>query len=227
MSAGAVAPGSVILLHGMARSARSMAPLAADLRNQGYHISNVGYPTRPYDIESLVRRYVAPAVAACPDDSPVHVVTHSLGGILIRAYLQDAALPAGSRIVMLAPPNHGSEVADHIRHWPLYRWLMGEVGQQLGTGPDAIVHRFRPIDVEVGVIAARRSLQPWFSWLLPGENDGAVSVASTRLDEMRDFIVVDSSHTLLMFNRAVRHQVRRFLAEGRFDHRARGSARGQ
>lgn len=227
MTTRSAAQASVILLHGMARSARSMAPLASDLRAHGYRISNVGYPTRPYDVDGLVSRYVAPAVAACHGDAPIHVVTHSLGGILIRAYLQDRALPPGSRVVMLAPPNHGSEVADHVRYWPLYRWMMGRVGQQLGTGPDAIVRRFRPIDVELGVIAARRSLQPWFSWLLPGENDGAVSVASTRLDEMRDFIVVDSSHTLLMFNREVRHQVHRFLADGSFDHHDRGSALGQ
>ena len=125
-------------------------------------------------------------------------------------------LPPGSRIVMLAPPNHGSELADHVRHWPLYRWLMGPAGQQVGTGADSIVHRLEPIKAEVGVIAANRSLQPWFSWLLPGANDGAVTVASTRLTEMRDFIVVDSSHTLLMINRQVRRQVRHFLAEGRF-----------
>jgi len=86
----------------------------------------------------------------------------------------------------------------------------------MGTGQDGIAHRLEPVNAEIGVIAARVSLQPWFSWLLPGENDGAVSVASTRLAEMRDFIVVDSSHTLLMFNREVRRQVRHFLAEGSF-----------
>lgn len=208
----------VILLHGMARSAHSMSPLARDLAQAGYRVSNVGYPTRPHDIEGLVEHYVRPAVAHCAGAGPVHVVTHSLGGILIRCYLQSHRLPPGSRIVMLAPPNHGSEVADHVRYWPLYRWLMGRVGQQLGTGPDGVVRRLRPISEEVGVIAANRSLQPWFSWLIPGEDDGAVSVASTQLDEMRDFIVVDSSHSLLMFNREVREQVRYFLAEGRFRH---------
>ena len=95
---------------------------------------------------------------------------------------------------------------------------MGRVGQQLGTGGDAIFRQLQPVDAEIGVIAANRSLQPWFSWLIPGENDGSVSVASTRLDEMRDFIVIDSSHALVMFNHRVRAQVRHFLAEGRFLH---------
>lgn len=209
--------GSVILLHGMGRSARSMGPLAADLRHVGYRVRNVDYPTRPFDVDGLVRRFVMPAIARCPDTEPIHAVTHSLGGILIRAYLQDHTLPAGSRIVMLAPPNQGSEVADFVRNWLPYRWFTGRVGQQLGTGPDGIARRLGPIDVEVGVIAANRSLQPWFSLLLSEENDGAVSVESTRLAEMRDFIVINASHSLIMFNRSVRHQVRYFLAHGHFD----------
>jgi pimeloyl-ACP methyl ester carboxylesterase len=206
----------VVLLHGMALPALSMARLAADLRRDGYRVRNVHYPTRPYDVEALVERFVRPAVAACGRARPVHVVTHSLGGLLIRCYLQAAELPPGSRMVMLAPPNHGSEVADRLRHWPLYRGLFGAVGQQLGTGPDGIARRLRPIAGEIGVIAANRSIQPWFSPLLPGENDGVVSVASARLPEMRDFIVVESSHTLMLLSRGVSRQVRHFLATGRF-----------
>ncbi len=208
----------VVLLHGMARSARSMAPLAGDLRRAGYRVRNASYPSRPYDVDGLVERFVAPAIAGCDSRRPIHVVTHSLGGILIRAYLQDHTLPPNSRVVMLAPPNRGSEVADHVRDWPLYRWITGRVGQQLGTGRDAVYRRLRRLSNEVGVIAGRRSLQPWFSRLLPGEDDGAVSVASARLDEMRDFIVVDASHSLLMFQRRVRAQVLHFLAHGRFAH---------
>ena len=211
-----MARAAVVLLHGMARSSRSMLPLAADLRREDYAVSNVGYPTRPYEIVEIVARYVAPAIARCSHTAPVHVVTHSLGGILIRAYLQNRRLPAGSRIVMLAPPNQGSEVVDHVRSWRLYRFFMGRVGQQLGTGPDAICRRLASVDAEIGVIAASRSLQPWFSRLLPGDDDGAVSVASTRLPEMRDFIVTDTSHSLIMFDSHVRSQVRYFLAHGCF-----------
>jgi triacylglycerol lipase len=209
----------VILLHGMARSPGSMNPLARELNRAGYRVSNVGYPSRPYGVGELVQRYVRPAFeSCCRDGQAVHVVTHSLGGILVRYYLQTVELPAGSRIVMLAPPNQGSEVADHVRHWPLYRWWTGRVGQQMGTGEDGIVHRLRPINAEIGVIAANRSIQPWFSTLIPGPDDGAVSVAGTRLPEMSDHLVVDSSHSILMFNRKVRDQVLHFLAEGRFAH---------
>ena len=213
---GVAAHEHVVLLHGMAQTPLSMMPLALDLRRDGYAVDNIGYPTRPYDVAELARRYLAPAVAAAGVAGPVHLVTHSLGGIIARQYLQDHELPPGSRVVMLAPPNHGSEVADFVRTWPVYRWWMGAVGQQLGTGPDAIVHRLAPIDAEVGIIAGTRSIQPWFSRLIPGDDDGAVSVASTRLDGMRDFIVVGASHTLLMFNTRVRAQVRHFLRHGCF-----------
>lgn len=208
----------VILLHGMAQSSLSMSPLAHDLKREGYRVRNIGYPTRPYDVAGLTKRYLQPVVEGLGAQQPIHLVTHSLGGILARWYLQDHELPEGSRIVMLAPPNHGSEVADFVRHWPIYRWIMGAVGQQLGTGPDSIVHQLRPITAEVGVIAGNHSLQPWFSWLLPGEDDGTVSVSSTRLEEMRDFLVVDASHTLVMFNGKVRRQVRHFLRNGSFMH---------
>ena len=209
----------VILLHGMAQTSLSMAPLAHDLKRAGYQVRNIGYPTRPHDVGELAERYLRPAIESAGTQQPVHLVTHSLGGILARWHLQDHDLPEGSRIVMLAPPNHGSEVADYVRHWPIYRWFMGQVGQQLGTGPDSIVHRLGPISAEVGVIAGKHSLQPWFSWLIPGEDDGTVSVASTHLDEMCDFLVVNASHTLLMFNRQVRRQVTHFLREGCFRHR--------
>ena len=208
----------VVLLHGMARSSGSMRPLAADLKRSGYRVLNIGYPSRPYDVAELVERYVRPAFESCGHGQVVHAVTHSLGGILVRYYLQSVDLPAGSRVVMLAPPNHGSEVADHVRNWPMYRWWTGRVGQQLGTGQDGIVHRLKPIRAEIGVIAAKRSIQPWFSALIPGEDDGTVSVEGTRLPEMSDFIVVNSSHPVVMFNRGVRRQVLHFLANGRFRH---------
>jgi hypothetical protein len=206
----------VVLLHGMAQTPLSMAPLGHDLRRAGYLVRNIGYPTRRHDVAELARRYLAPAVAAVGAESPVHLVTHSLGGLIARQYLQWAALPEGSRIVMLAPPNHGSEVADLVRDWLVYRWLMGAVGQQLVTTADGIVHRLGPVDAEVGIIAGNRTIQPWFSALIPGQDDGAVSVASTRLDGMRDFIVVGGSHTLLVLKREVRRQVVHFLRHGRF-----------
>ena len=109
-------------------------------------------------------------------------------------------------------------IRDRLCSWPVYRWLMADVGQQVRTGPDGIGWRLQPVAEEIGVIAGRRTAQPWFSRLIPGEDDGVVSVASTRLPEMRDFIVVDSSHTLMLLDRGVHRQIRHFLLTGGFLH---------
>ncbi|MCP5314676.1 MAG: alpha/beta fold hydrolase [Chromatiaceae bacterium] len=210
--------GDVVLVHGMGLPAMSLGFLAVDLRRAGYPVHFVHYRTRAAGVEGLVRRFLLPVFERCRHDRPIHVVAHSLGAILVRWYLQDAALPTGSRVVLLAPPNQGSEVVDRLRDWPPFRWFAGAVGQQLGTGPDGIVRRLQPVNAEVGVIAANRSLQPWFSRMLTGENDGVVTVRGTRLPEMRDFVVVESAHNLMLFNGTVRNQVLRFLATGRFCH---------
>lgn len=208
---------AVVLLHGMAMPSASMALIASDLRGEGYDVVNLDYPAGRCGVSALVERYVGPAIRKCGTHRPVHVVTHSLGGILIRQYLQDQTLPPGSRIVMLVPPNQGSEVADHVRRWPVYRWLTGPVGQQLGTGPGNITNALGPVDGEIGIIAANRSLQPWFGRLIGEPNDGVVSVRSTRLAEMQDFVVIGTSHTMILFNAVARAQIRHFLARGAFD----------
>lgn len=207
----------VILLHGLARSARSMRPIATCLQHHGYSVYNIDYPSRSSDVAGLVAAYVAPVLASLGQDRPVHAVTHSLGGILLRFHLQTMTLPAGSRIVMLAPPNHGSEVADALRGWWPYRRILGPVAQQLGTDEHGVAGRLGPVAAEVGVIAATRSLQPWFARLVPRPNDGVVSVASARLPEMRDFVAIDTNHTTIMYDRRVRRQVVAFLENGQFE----------
>lgn len=117
---------------------------------------------------------------------------------------------------MLSPPNKGSEVADTLRHTMFYRWATGPAGQQLGTDPDSLPNRLAPIDAEVGVISGRRSSDPWFSSLFRGENDGKVAVARARLDEMKDFLVVDAGHTFIMLRRDVMEQTYHFLCHGQF-----------
>ena len=210
--------GSVVLLHGMGRTRWSMRKPARALAQAGYHVVNLPYPStsRQLGIRDLAARFVPQAIARCDALQPIHFVTHSLGGILLRMYLQQHKLPAGSRAVMLAPPNHGSEVAEYMRDWVLYRWLLGQPGQQLGTGPDSVPLSLKPIDIEIGIITGNRCIEPWFSRLLAGENDGKVSVASARLPEARDFLVVPQSHSFIMQNDRVIEQLVYFIRRGAF-----------
>ncbi|PID39592.1 MAG: alpha/beta hydrolase [Proteobacteria bacterium] len=220
-AAGNVATAAVILMHGMGRTPRSMHKMERYLADRGYKTINLGYPSTQADIETISKRFLTPTVDRCRRQFPgasIHFVTHSLGGILVRQYLQNHSLPPGSRVVMLSPPNRGSEIADWLKDVFLYRWIMGPAGQQLGTSADCLPNRLRPVDVPVGIITGDATLEPWFSLRLPGPDDGKVSVARARLEEMADFLVVNKSHGFIMTNPQVMEQTAHFLAHGRFDH---------
>lgn len=211
----------VVLLHGLGRTAWSMNALAKYLETAGYHVVNQGYESTSSTIEQVARQVVPRALAACGARAEkVHFVTHSLGGIVVRYYLQTHTLPAGSRIVMLSPPNRGSEVADRYRQAGWYRWLTGPAGQQLTTADDSMPNRLRPVPYDTGVITGRKSLDPWFSAFIPGDDDGKVAVERARLVGMKDFLVVNHSHTFIMQSRDVQDNVLSFLRRGYFLNRA-------
>lgn len=209
----------VILLHGMGRSALSMKRLEWTIERQGYLVVNVSYPSTRFPVEQLTDNYLRPALEEVGKSSPrrVHFVTHSLGGILVRQYLGTHTMTNLGRVVMLGPPNQGSEVADALRSWSFYRRLVGPSGMQLGTGAGDLPRQLGPARFDVGVIAGDRSLNPFFSRLIPGPDDGKVSVASARLEGMKDFLVVHHSHTWLAWRKVVIRQVLAFLETGQFD----------
>lgn len=208
----------VILLHGMGRTHRSMKPMARYLQRAGFRTFCASYPATEYVIEALAATYIPKALENCGAENaaPIHFVTHSLGGLLVRSYLQSETLPHGSRIVMLAPPNQGTELVDKFRTWRIFKRLTGLAGQQLGTDPDSLPRQLRPISHEVGVIAGNRPIEPWFARMLPGPNDGRISLKRTRLTEMKDFLLVKTSHPLIMYNRTVMAVTARFLKYGTF-----------
>lgn len=216
----------VVLLHGLRRSAWAMSRIEDSLTEAGYQVYNQDYPSTSAPVESLARQEIAQALDWCrqQDVARVHFVTHSMGGILVRSYLQEHSIPELGRVVMLAPPNHGSEVVDRMQDWWLFRKLTGPAGQQLGTGPEGIAARLRPVAGEIGVIAGTRTVDPWLSWIIPGEDDGKVSLPSTRLKEMRDYLEVPASHAFIMRKRAVIKQVLTFLQHGYFASLEVGSA---
>jgi triacylglycerol lipase len=208
----------VLVLHGLARTRYSMQPLARYLAAHGYQVENVGYPSRRLPIETLAREVLPRALARCRRLAPtrIHVVTHSLGGILVRAYLAEQAVPELGRVVMLSPPNQGSEVVDRLRGLPGFGLYNGPAGLQLGTGPDSVPRGLGPVDFPLGIITGDRCADPLLSRLLPKPNDGKVSVASARVEGMQDFLVVPYGHTTIMRQLPVMEQVLAFLGTGRF-----------
>ncbi len=214
---------TVILLHGLGRSRWSFYRVEQMLRQDGYQVVNLTYPSREQSIEELALNYLGPLVAAHRSSARVHFVTHSMGGILLRCYLRDHRIPNLGRIVMLAPPNAGSELADHLMATWLYRTVNGPAGQQLGThGLPPALGPWPTGAGELGIIAGDVSLNPLFSSWLPGPSDGKVTVLRTRLAGMQDFIVLPYSHTWLAWRSAVLTEIQAFLRTGHFRPRPPG-----
>lgn len=209
----------VILLHGLGRTRSSLGEMERYLTENGYHTINVDYPSTKKTIDAIVQDHLSPVVDECGERGAVkiHFVTHSLGGIVLRHYLQNHPLPEGSRVVMIAPPNHGSELADFLKKNVFFKWLLGPSLQELGTGPESLPNRMKPLEgIDVGVITGATDLLPIFGALFSGPNDGKVSVESAKLEGMKAFKIVPCGHTFIMNRPDVMEAVDHFFCYGIF-----------
>jgi len=208
---------TVILVHGLGRSPASMLVLETRLAGAGYRVESFGYPSRSEPIEDLVDRLAAAVGECCSDEgTTVHFVTHSMGGVLVRSYLDERLEPFEGRVVMLSPPSQGSEIVDAYADSPLLSALLGPSGVRLGTDSTGIASELGPVDFSLGIITGDRSINPIGSWLIPGPDDGKVAVSRARVEGAADFIVVPATHTFIMNRRDVAEQVAYFLAGGAF-----------
>ncbi|MDX5976868.1 esterase/lipase family protein [Vreelandella alkaliphila] len=208
----------VILLHGLARTNSAMEPLENALKEEGFLPINEGYPSREYPIEQLAEIAIRPALEKCPKGEKVNFVTHSLGGILVRQYLSRHDVANLNRVVMLGPPNQGSEVVDELRDVPGFHFINGDAGMQLGTDELSIPNTLGKANFDVGIIAGTSSINWILSSLIPGTDDGKVSIESTKLDGMNDHIEMPVTHPFMMKNDRVIAQVVNYLKNGSFEH---------
>ncbi len=213
----------VVLLHGHARKPSSMKKLEVALRAEGFQVCNIGYPSTEYPIEILTRESVLPSLRKCVSNlsHPVDFVTHSMGGILVRQLHALAPEVRIGRVVMLGPPNQGSEIVDKLARLDPLHIVATPAGLQLGTAPDAVPVALGPVDFETGIIAGTHTISPILStFILAGDDDGTVSVESTKIQGMRDFVLVPTVHPFLMNNKESIRQTVHFLKYGNFEHPA-------
>ena len=212
----------VVLLHGLARRHESMARMATALQRANFATWSQNYPSRQLGIADAAA-LVADRLAPYASGRPLYAVTHSLGGLLVR-HMRDPRLN-WQRIVMLAPPNNGSERARIMANNPLLRWFYGPAGDELaaprGTWPAP--------PAPFAIIAGTRRLAvsnpiSWTSmrrFAAGVSHDGTVAVDETRLPDAADFLTVDATHTWIMNEPAVHAAVISFFRTGRFATRPR------
>ncbi|WFU79689.1 alpha/beta fold hydrolase [Bradyrhizobium sp. CIAT3101] len=208
----------VVLLHGIGVGSWTLKRLERALQRRGFTTLNLDYASRKRPLEQLAEDIHA-SIAAFAEQcgGTIHFVAHSMGGLLARVYIFRHRPARLGRVVMLGTPNHGSEVADLVKDLSVYRAAFGPSGQQLTTIPDPVLAALPSPDYAVGIIAGCRTIAPIASaFVLPRPNDGRVSVASAKLDDMADHIVVKASHTRLPRHSVAIEQTIAFLHDGRF-----------
>ncbi len=208
----------VVLLHGLARSSRSMVPLQKALSKKGYGTCNIDYPSTDYTIEDISKKYLHAALKrSIPNDADrIHFVTHSMGGILVRHYLKNNPLNHLGSVVMISPPNAGTEVVDTLGNIFIFKLLNGPASTQLGTGPKSIPKQLGPVNFKLGILTGSKSINPILSAMIPGKDDGKVSVRRAQVQGMSDFMVVPHSHPFIMRSKEVIEQTVYFLGHGQF-----------
>jgi esterase/lipase len=209
----------VVLLHGILRSKTDMLPLRNYLEKHGYETLNILYPSREKNLEDLTD-FVDEKIKSAENYNSkmtLNFVTHSMGGLIARYYIATRKPKNLGRVVMLGPPNTGSEFADflkeHKQFSKIFRAMFGPASDQLST---KYKHMDGDITYPLGIIAGNLSINPLAPWVLPGEHDGIVPVERTKIEGMKDHIVMASTHSFMMFNPRVMKQVANFLKEEKF-----------
>ena len=206
----------IILLHGLARTKRSMVALQNKLSNYEYEVINIGYPSTKMSIEKL-EDYIKKQIDKYEfhPERKIHFVTHSMGGIIVRYYLKRQKLNNLGRVVMVSPPNKGSQLADFYGSY-LIREIFGPSAQQLKTDLSSFPNRLGAVDFDLGIIAGDKNSNPFYALFFSTENDGKVSVENAKVAGMLDFLTVHRSHQNILYSQEVIEQIVYFIENGHF-----------
>ena len=207
----------VLLVHGILRSTGTFSALEIALIEAGFDAVAISYPSTRSTIEEHADG-LARLLDRQEGSETVSFVTHSMGGLVVRHLLrQDEAWQrriAVRRIVLIAPPNQGSAVARLLKDIPAYRWIYGAAGQQLTP---AEVSKIPLIEHPFAIVAGGTGDGEGFNPLLPGDDDGTVALAETRLEGALDFLVVPEIHAIISNHPDTIRATINFLKHGGFE----------
>lgn len=208
----------VFLIHGLGRRPGSLASVAKLLRHKGFGVSNWGYRSLRQPIEEVAQAFRTAYLAQAQQVDQIHLVTHSLGGIILRCALKQGDLPKLGRIVMLAPPNQGSYLARVLVRNPLIALLLGPAAPVLGD-PNKLAalccEPRAPTCVIAGSLAhdLRNPVSLISRFILSQANDGTVTIDETKLATMSHFRVIQACHTWIMNHPEVQQELLAFLEQ--------------
>ena len=208
---------SVIVIHGFARRASSMNTLAYAIHQAGYEVRNVGYNSinqNLNDIKEEVFEKFNQYISLNPGKK-IHFVGHSLGGLLIRAYLEENKLNNLGVVILMGTPNKGTQLVNQYEDKWYFSWL-GPVISELGVDSSQFLEALQDPYYTVGVIAGSKPYSRRSSDYLEGAHDGLVTVESAKLEGMHDFIELEVNHSIMKRDPRVIEQVIYFLKNSQF-----------
>jgi len=205
----------VVLMHGLGRSNSAMWLLATRLTYAGYHVVRVGYSSLDQTPEEILKEISKQIDECCREHTQkVHFVGHSTGGLMVRAYLQSNKVTNLGRVVLMGTPNQGTEAADHFSDSWLIN-LLGPTAKALGTDEQSFPKSLKLPYYPVGIIAGEYKSE-FNEPVIPGKDDGLVSVEATKIDGMTDFIIIETGHSMMRYDSEVAEQTIEFIKNGAF-----------
>lgn len=199
-----------------------MRRLSKTLATEGFEPLNLDYPSRKHTIEELARQLVKRVQIEVPEEQPLHLVSHSLGGLVGRVLISLLPTQNWQNAVFLAPPHQGSVIArtmaNHPVTRPFFRWYYGPAGRQVAQEMPELPLPTCPFGVIAGTKA--RSIFNPTSWLsrhvFREKSDGTVIVEETFLENMGDFVEVYADHTTIMNQPTIHQMVLHFFRHSSF-----------
>jgi len=204
----------VIVIHGIIRSSKSFGRMSTSLKQNGYEVFHFDYPSTRIQIPEAAE-YLHRVIDSLDGIQQIDLVVHSMGGLVVRSYLAKHHDRRIRRMVMIGVPNRGALLANRMKHNALFKAVFGPAGQQLIKDPGGLIDKLPTPDFPFAIIAGARGSMNGYNPLIPGDDDGTVGVASTRLPGATDFMTVNSLHTFLVNRNDVIEATVHFLQTGR------------